>query len=150
MKYLKRIFESNFTEKELDELKDLCEGIFVYLLDENFHIRITNHNMYNEEFLQIEIYKNSFTYSDDLFITNTQPFDWDEISDYFINLYQQLKNNYTIKTNWDNSVVKFNYIKKGNDLQSGARKEYFEEKSILNNNIERENICVVTINIEKK
>jgi hypothetical protein len=148
MKYLRKIFESNFTEKEVDELKDLCEGIFAYLLDENFHIRITKHNknvlVDDDVFLQIEIYKNNFVYPDHLFITNTKPFDWEEISDYFINLYQQLKNNYIIKTNWDNSVVKFNYIK------MGARKEYFEEKSILNNNIERENISVVTINIEKK
>lgn len=141
MKYLRKIFESNFTEKEVDELKDLCEGSLVYLLDEDFHIRVRHSNKRKER-IRIEIYKGELAFP--------KPFNWNDIDDYFITFYQILSKNYQLQTNWADCTVKFDYRKPAKNIWE-CESIWVSHEDMLNNVIIDKNyIGVITIFIEKK
>lgn len=141
MKYIKRIFEStDFTHDEVEQLKDLCDGALAYLLDEDFHIRVSN--KYSKENIRIEIYKGE--------LTSPKAFNWDDVSDYFISFYNILSKNYQIQTNCADCMVKLQYNKPGENLWEG-KIIWISHEDMLNNIIEDEKyIAVITLFIEKK
>jgi hypothetical protein len=147
MKYLRRIFESDFTEKEVNELKDFCEGALAYLLDEDFHIRVRQASLKTisnkrQDRIRIEIYKGELAFP--------KPFNWDDIDDYFITFYQILSKNYQIQTNWADCTVKFGYRKPATNICEN-KVIWVSHEEMLNNVIADKNyIGVITIFIEKK
>jgi len=142
MKYIKRIFKSkDFTHDEVEQLKDFCEGALAYILDEDFHINVSQNNK-RQYRIRIEIYKGELIYP--------KPFNWNDIDDYFISFYNILSKNYQIQTNWADCTVKLQYRKPAKNVWE-CETVWISHEDMLNNIIEDKNhIGVITLFIEKK
>lgn len=130
MKYLKRIFES-VDEKEL---RGFCENYLSYLLDENFDVLISYHNILNIDFITLNLVKKVMV-GDGEMMTD---YKWSEVKDHILPFITMLNQNYKLNTTWQddrssievrqasNDCRKFNY----NGFVSDAYDLYLDDEEI--------------------
>jgi hypothetical protein len=102
MKYLKKIFEAEYSNKivvDREELKEFCEMNLAYLLDDgDFRIDIEYFDdMLGQDIIVIKLFKMVELSPGERMTTD---YEWGEVKDYVIPFIVRLNKNYTFNTNW--------------------------------------------------
>ena len=102
MKYLKKIFEAEYSNKivvDREELKEFCEMNLAYLLDDgDFRIDIEYFDdMLGQDIIVIKLVKMIELSHGERMRTD---YEWGEVKDYVIPFIVRLNKNYTFNTKW--------------------------------------------------
>lgn len=148
MRYIKGFNEgTEWSNLDLQELKDFCETYLAYLIDEGFGVRVEHGSSKTKA--RVELYKDDYFYP--------APFDWDEVKEHYIPFYQMLSKSYDIKKTFTFSkvrndlTVRFDYRKPARQVWETDPK-WFSEEEIINDEVGNlgRYIGVITISLDSK
>ena len=155
MKYLRKIFE-NFSDNELDELKQTCEDYLAYLLDEDFTISMDDGSRarsikpgYQQDYLDIDILiPKTGKYSFQDWYENSEGLSWSDVKDQvipLISLFKRGKFDYKLKS------INFFFHDYAEEEISGKELDYLldDDSKLDLDFLENSGISCISIRVKK-